>query len=98
MSFCILQFTGDIGETIGRSKGCQNEMEHIGQVRYFQVYYIMYWSFRSASDVAMATKQLRTVLEKGKISLAEVDRKVLHTTNVMIQEVVLFPVTGGAHI
>ena len=34
--------------------------------------------FRSASDVAMATKQLRTVLEKGKTSLTEVDRKVLH--------------------
>lgn len=34
---------------------------------------------RSVSDVAMATKQLRTVLEKGKISLAEVDRKVERT-------------------
>jgi len=34
---------------------------------------------RSASDVAMATKQLRTVLEKGKTSLNEVDRKVERT-------------------
>ena len=39
-------------------------------------------SFRSASDVALVTKQLRTVLEKGKTSLAEVDRKVLHASDV----------------
>jgi len=34
---------------------------------------------RSASDVTLVTKQLRTVLEKGKTSLAEVDCKVEST-------------------
>ena len=38
-------------------------------------------SFRSASDVALVTKQLRTVLEKGKTSLAEVDCKVLQSSH-----------------
>ena len=43
-------------------------------------------SFRSASDVAIATKQLRTVLEKGKTSLAEVDLKVLPTKQSSFKE------------
>ena len=54
--------------------------------------------FRSASDVAMATKQLRTVLEKGKTSLTEVDRKVLQASDVINQNKFQFPVAGGAHI
>ena len=52
--------------------------------------------FRSASDVAMATKQLRTVLEKGKTSLTEVDRKV-HWDIINCGEF-QFPIAGGAHI
>ena len=57
-------------------------MEHIREVseihRMFLGLKKHFCPFRSASDVAMATKQLRNVLEKGKNSLAEVGCKVLH--------------------
>ena len=50
----------------------------------------------------MATKQLRTVLEKGKTSLDEVDLKVqsnLHSKYILVNlDAFQCPVTGGAYV